>query len=697
MFNVTINGKSYQVEEGKSIIETCESLGVKIPRFCYIKGLSVPANCRMCLVEVKGSRKLLPACHTNVASNMEIFTESQNVEEARKSIMSFLLINHPLDCPICDEAGECELQNQAVAYGFNDTSYEFSKRSREAKELGPLISTNMTRCINCTRCIRFMDEVAGLPSLGVLGRGEESDISNYFQEPINSELSGNLVDICPVGALNNAQYLFRDRPWQLSRSVTIDIVDTMALPIVVNMEEEEVVRILPNNSSDIHEAWIPDKSRYICDSVDIQRIDSPWIKENGKFRRATFEEAYTIMKNNIINLTGSEIAALSGRFADVESMLLLKELLLSLDSKFVESRLNGILFSNKDRNSYIFNTSYENIEEADSILIVGSNPKKEVPVLNAKIRKRVLQANVPVGVIGDIELNYPNIKIDNSISALIDILNDKHEFSKTLKDSKKPMLIVGEDAFRLQNTNEVLSLLYAICNKFNIVSEDWNGYNFINTSIGAIGALDIGFLNNDCNIKDLLNRASTREIKFLWLLNVDEIDFSKLENTFIVYIGHHGDKGAQHANVVLPAALWLEKEATFVNLEGKPVKTSVVKAPLKDIKEDWVLIKEFSNFIGKSLPYNSLEDIRAKMAECNNVFRNYNVISKNDISYVKSVKAESSYNIVSNNVSTVVKDYYLTDVLSRNSATMAKCSQLFKSLSKNNRLLNTKNFKEKSL
>lgn len=697
MFNVTINGKSYKVEEGKSIIEACESLGVKIPRFCYIKGLSVPANCRMCLVEVKGSRKLLPACHTSVSNNMEIFTENKNVEEARKSIMSFLLINHPLDCPICDEAGECELQNQAVAYGFNDTSYEFSKRSREVKELGPLIATNMTRCINCTRCIRFMDEVAGLPSLGVLGRGENSDISNYFQEPINSEISGNLVDICPVGALNNAQYLFRDRPWQLLSNVTIDILDSMALPIVVNMEEEEVVRILPNNSSDINETWISDKSRYICDALDMQRIDTPWIKEKGKFRRATFEEAYSVMKSNIVNLTGKEIAALAGRFADVEGMLLLKELLASLDSDLVESRLNGILFDNKDRNSYIFNTSAAKIEETDSILIVGSNPKKEVPILNAKIRKKVLQCNIPVGVIGNIDLNYPNVKIGNSIAILKDILNDKHEFSKVLKDSKKPMLIVGEDAFALQNFSEVLNLLYAICNKFNIVSENWNGYNFINTSIGTIGGLDIGFFNNSCTINDLLNRASTREIKFVWLLNVDEIDFTKLQNTFVVYIGHHGDKGAENASVVLPAALWLEKESTFVNLEGKVVKTSIVKNALKDIKEDWVLIKDFANFIGKPLPYNSLEDVRAKIAKDNKVFAKYNVISKNDISYVKSVKQQNNYTLINNDISTTIKDYYLTDVLSRNSATMAKCSQLFKSLNKSNGLLNTKNFKEESL
>ncbi|MGV3278170.1 NADH-quinone oxidoreductase subunit NuoG [Rickettsiales bacterium LUAb2] len=677
MFEITVNNKKYQVEEGLTIIEACDKLGIKIPRFCYHSNLSIPANCRMCLVDVKGGRKPVPACHTKISNEMDITTESENVHNVRKGVMEFLLINHPLDCPICDEAGQCELQNQAVAYGFNDTSYEFDKRARENKDLGPLISTYMVRCINCTRCIRFMDEIAGLPDLGIVGRGEHSDISNYFQQPIASEISGNLVDVCPVGALNNAQYLFRDRAWQLTSTNTIDIMDALGSSIVVDMEQEEVVRIRPLSNPDINEVWLSDKARYICDSVDVQRLDSPWIRENGKLKKVSFNEAFEFIKNNMVNLKGDSIAALAGKFADVESMVVLKELMKSFDSGLFDCRINNITFNPNNSSSYLFNSSLNGIEQADCILIVGSNPKIEAPLLNARIRKRSLNGNLTVGVIGkDINLNYEHINLGSNVNLLLDILNEKNDFSKILKNAKNPMIIVGEGAFINQDSNKLLSLLNEICNKFNVVNENWNGYNFIHTSIAAIGGMQVGFVPNDyqISVNNILDKVAKNDVRVLWLLDFDELDFSKTSNAFVIYQGHHGDKAAEHANVILPGQIWLEKKSTYVNLEGRVLQTNVAKKSIGNAKEDWKIIKAFSDYIGKNLPFNNISDVRAKILAINPEFANLNNIIPSNRTIID--KAFST-DIASFEVTSSIKDYYLTDIFSRNSSTLAKCSKLF--------------------
>lgn len=688
MFNITINDKPYQLEEGLSIIQACENVGIKIPRFCYLKGLSIPANCRMCLVEVQGFRKLIPACHTVIANNMVIFTESEKVVVARKKIMAFLLINHPLDCPICDEAGECELQNQAIAYGFNKSYFEFAKRSRENKYLGPLISTYMNRCINCTRCIRFLEEVAGLYELGMINRSKDSDISNYFQTPIDSELSGNLVDVCPVGALNNAQYLFRERPWVLDSTSTIDIIDSFCPKITVNTHNNQVLRILPReltNYNDVdmvnYHTWISDKTRYICDAVNMQRIESPWIRNHhGRLQPTTLEEAFAVLANQLKGLKGEEIAAFSGKFADAEGLLVLKELMQKLGSNLYECRTNDIRLNNLS--SYLFNTGISNIEHTDCIILVGCNLKKESPVINSIVRKHVLAHNIPVFTVGkDINLNYPVNNIGESLISLQQTLFSNSDTAQTLAQAKNPMLILGEGAFIGQDSNQVQALINSICNKFNIVTKDWNGYNFISTSVGLLNGIAVNFTNDKQNMHTLLDKASASQIKLLWLYNLDEIDFTKLKNTFVVYVGHHGEEGAQHADVVLPTTLWLENSSTYINIEGKALVSNVVtKAPYL-AKDSWKLFKLFADFIEKPVSYQSVEDVRAQLAKEHAVFANGDTV----ITPTVSPLAESNtINLQVDNLklkdittSSIITDYYLTDVISRNSVTLSKCSQVF--------------------
>lgn len=684
MFNITINDKKYEIEEGLTIIEACDRLGIRIPRFCYHKDLSVPANCRMCLVEVKGGRKPVPSCHTKVANDMEIYTESDEVKGIRKGIMEFLLINHPLDCPICDEAGDCELQNQAVAYGFNNTSYEFDKRARENKYLGPLVSTTMTRCINCTRCIRFLEEVAGTKELGIVGRGENSDISNFFQKPINSELSGNLVDVCPVGALNNAQYLFKDRPWQLSHTNTIDVMDAVGSSITVNIEGDEVVKIMPLENHEVNGSWLADKSRYICDALNIQRLDTPWIKKNGTLQKATFEQAFSFIKSKV-DSANNKIAALAGKFADVETMVVLKELINKLGSNLTDCRVDNIAFDNKEAQSYLFNSSITGIDKADFIVMVGTNPKKEAPLLNARILQSRQTKNTPIVYIGEeIELNYSYTHLGDNLKALEKLLNGKDDLAKSLSQAKNPMIIVGEGAFLNQNTESVLALLNKFCKKFNIIKDDWNGYNFIHTSIAKIGGMQAGFIPNDNKVtfNNILEKASAGELEVVWLLGVDDIDFSYLKNSFVIYQGHHGDKGAEYADVILPGSLWLEKSATYVNLEGRVLQTNIARKAPNLAKEDWKIIKAFADFINVDLPFNNLEEVRAKMIEINPCFANVG-----EIGTTKEVSSISKFDdkdlidkIKDVTIKSTINDYYLTDIISRNSATMAKCSKIFNNI-----------------
>ena len=676
MPKIIVNGKEYQVDEGITLIQACDSLGIQIPRFCYHEKLPSVGSCRMCAVELKGAPKLVSSCTTSVFDGMEVVTESDKVDQMRKTMLEILLINHPLDCPICDKGGECDLQDQTYAYGLDRSSIDVQKRSVEKKDFGPLIDSYMTRCIHCTRCVRFCTEIAGVESLGAIGRGDETEINTYVGMAVTSELSGNIADVCPVGALTNSNYAYKARPWELISTETIDIMDALGSNIKVDSSPLDVLRILPRLNESINEEWLADKSRYIVDALRVQRLDTPLIRENGHLRSATWEEAFETIKNNLVNLKGEEISAIAGNFNDVETMFALKELMESLGSSNIDCRIQNILFNNKDTSSYLFNSQIASIDDSDAILIIGSNPRKEAPVLNARIRKAYLSGNVKIALVGekeDLTYNYDHLGGNSNI--LQDILSEKHDFAQVLKSAKKPMLILGLGALLSDNAEMLINLCKAIANKFGLILDDWNGFNVLQTSSSLVGGLEIGFVPKDykVGVHHILEDISVNKIKFTWLLNADELNFNKFQkNTFVVYQGHHGDAGASIANVVLPGCLWLEKDGTYVNMERRVQKSYKCVSPIGQSKEDWKIIRKFSEVIDKALPYNNLEELREKMSQYNTIFNNIN-IEPAKFSY----DSKADTNIIGKSLLNIIKNYYITDVISKNSLKMNECTKLF--------------------
>ena len=670
---ITIDNQEIEFEDGMTVMQACELAGVEIPRFCYHDRLSIAGNCRMCLVEMDKSPKPIASCAMPATEGMKIKTNTDSIKRARKGIMEFLLINHPLDCPICDQGGECDLQDQALHYGLDRSRYEENKRAVKNKYMGPLVGTIMTRCIHCTRCVRFSTEIAGVDDLGLLGRGENAEITTYLEKAIESELSGNVIDLCPVGALTNKPYAFKARPWELNKTESVDIFDAMGSSIRIDTLGKKTLRVLPRLNEEINEEWISDKSRFAIDGLSKERIDIPYIKRNGKLISTEWDEVLNRITQEISKHGKENTLALSGKFTDIETLFATKYFVQSLGSNFFDCRYDNAQFIENQRSSYLFNSSIQEIDNAEVILLVGTNPRWEASVLNARIRKSYINNDCKIGLIGKkIDLTYEYSHLSDNIEHLNDLLNDRSPFSELLKNSKKSLMIIGNSAINFRDGKEVLNVCSEIAKKYNISTNNFNGFNVLQQDISKAGAIDIGFYNNDFaqnfdqKIKDHISKFNP----VVFLLSCDEINHSILEGAFIVYLGHHGEDLAQIANVVLPTPAYTEKSSTYMNMEGRVLQTTRCYHPLGESKEEWKIFRSLSNNFSQKLRFNNLSELRNEISNLFPVFKEINNLpSSSKLDFGSATKIENrvlEYNI---------KNFYMTDVISRASITMANCSR----------------------
>ncbi len=676
MVKVTINSVETEVDSGITILQACELIGVEIPRFCYHKRLAIAGNCRMCLVEVVGGPpKPVASCATPVVDGMTIYTDSPKVKKAREGVLEFLLINHPLDCPICDEGGECDLQDITMAYGRGLSRLSEMKRSVPKKDFGPLIATVMNRCIHCTRCTRFLSDVAGTNELGGIGRGENMEISTYIKKYVSSELSGNIIDLCPVGALTSKPYSFKARSWELSHCNTIDVLDAVGSAIRIDYRGFEIMRTLPRTNDEINEDWISDKTRFAYDGLRVQRLDHPYLKKENRLTSVTWDEALTVAAAKLKNTKSNRIAAISGDLADCESMLLLKELMQNLGSGNLDCRQDKAKLIPGNRGAYVFNTTIAGIEDADLCLLINTNPRAEAAIINARLRKNYLRGNFTIASIGpDIDYLYKVEKLGDDPNILELIADGTHPFCQAMSNAKNPMLIIGQDALVRDDANSILALAGKIAEKFNMLRPDWNGFNVLHRAAGRVGGMDVGFTpkRGGKDIEQILNAANNGDMDVIYLLGADEIDMSTLGNAFVIYQGHHGDNGAHRADLILPGATYTEKCATYVNTEGRAQRTNIALAPPGDAREDWLIIKNLSEYIGHTLPYDNLNDVRKKLESIGPQFRNINKVIKNKWSSI-------NYKINLNDTPLALRkfNFYMTDPISRSSKIMADCTKAF--------------------
>ncbi len=612
MAKVTVDGIEVEVPNGSSVLQACEAAGKEIPRFCYHERLSIAGNCRMCLVEIeKAPPKPISSCTYPVADGMVVHTNSPMVRNGRRGVMEFLLINHPLDCPICDQGGECDLQDQAMGYGMDHSRYAENKRAVKDKNLGPLVKTVMTRCIHCTRCIRFITEVAGVPDLGATARGEHMEVGTYVEKALSSELSANIIDLCPVGALTSKPYAFVARSWELSKVDSVDVLDAVGCNIRIDARGPEVLRILPRLNEDVNEEWLGDKSRFALDGLRRRRLDRPWVRRDGKLVEATWPEAFAAIAENLHGVSGDRIGAVAGDLCDAESMLALKDLMVALGSANLDCRQDGARLDASRRDFYSFNTSITGIDDAGAILLIGTNPRREAPVLNARIRKRWLNASIPIGLIGgETDLTYRVQQLGAGPSAL------NADF---LRDTKQPMVIVGQSALARPDGAAVLAASWRLAANVGALTPDWHGFNVLHTAAARVGGLDLGFVpgTQGKSLAQMLNGG----VDVLWLLGADEFDTSQIgANTFVIYQGHHGDAGAARADVILPGAAYTEKYGTYVNTEGRVQRGFLAVYPPGEAREDWKILRAFSEVTGHRLPYDTLEALRARLEQVNPAF-----------------------------------------------------------------------------
>jgi len=671
MPKLTINGHELEVVPGTSVLQACEQLGIEIPRFCYHDRLSVPANCRMCLVEIEKTPKPVASCAMPCSDGMAVHTDSPMVHKARKGVMEMLLINHPLDCPICDQGGECDLQDQAMGYGFDRSRYAEMKRAVKDKELGPLVKTVMTRCIHCTRCVRFMDEIAGTPELGGLFRSENMEIGTYTTQPLTSELSGNIIDICPVGALTNKPFAFEARSWELQKTESIDVLDAVGCNIRVDARGNEVMRVLPRLNEDINEEWINDKSRFACDGLKRQRLDKLYVRREGKLRPASWAEAFTAIANKLRETPSGRIAALAGDLADCESMFALKSLMQSLGTGHLDCRQDGAEYDVSTRAAYIMNSTIAGIEQADAILLIGTNPRLEATLINARIRKRWMRGGMRVGLIGGaVDLGYPYRHLGNSPQAMRDLLAGMGDFAKILQNAKKPALILGAGALARADGPAIHAAARQIAEKFNMIQPDWNGFNVMQLAAARTGGIDLGFLpqGNGLGTRGILAAAESGKMDMIYLLGADEVETKKLGKAFVIYQGHHGDKGAHRADVILPGAAYTEKNAIYVNTEGRPQTTSQAVFPPGAAREDWKIIRALSDVLRKPLPFDTLTQLRAKLIEACPHFADIGAAAKAEWKVFGKTG-----DLPTTAFAPAIDNFYMTDPISRASPTMAKC------------------------
>jgi NADH-quinone oxidoreductase subunit G len=682
MPKLTVDGIEVEVPPGSSVLQACEAAGKEIPRFCYHERLSIAGNCRMCLVEVKpGPPKPQASCALPAGDNQEVFTDSEMVKKARHGVMEFLLINHPLDCPICDQGGECDLQDQALGYGHHSSRYVENKRAVDDKHMGPLIKTIMTRCIHCTRCVRFTTEVAGVTDMGMLGRGEDAEITTYLEKALDSELSGNVIDLCPVGALTSKPYAFVSRPWELKKTETIDVMDALGSNIRVDSRGSEVLRVLPRLHDDVNEEWISDKTRFACDGLKRQRLDRPYIRRDGKLTLASWPEALAAVAEKMKGLSGGEMAAVAGDLCDAESMFALKQLMGAFGSTNIDCRQDGAKLDPAVRSSYLFNSTIAGIEDADAILLIGTNPRTEAPVLNARIRKRWLEGGLSVGLVGTpADLTYKVETLGAGAQTLREIAAGTHAFAQTLKNAKRPMLILGMAALRRDDGAAVLALAKSIadgCGMLQPASEEagaWNGFNVLHTAASRVAGLDMGFVPGagGKDVAAIRAGAASGDIKLVYLLGADEMDLSGLGKAFVVYQGHHGDAGAHRADVILPGAAYTEKDGLYVNTEGRAQMALKASFPPGEAREDWKILRALSEAAGKTLGYDTLDALREALITAHPSFGAIDQVEAAEWGAFGTPGDTSDAPF-----GQAIENFYMTDPISRCSAVMAECTETF--------------------
>jgi len=666
MLKLKVNDIDIEVEEGLTVLQACEKAGVEIPRFCYHEKLSIAGNCRMCLVEMEKSPKPIASCAMPAAEGMNIKTNTSKVEKARKGVMEFLLANHPLDCPVCDQGGECDLQDQSMFYGVDKSRYKENKRSVPDKNMGPLIKTQMTRCIHCTRCIRFATEIAGVPEIGAIGRGEDMQITTYLEQSMQSELSANVIDLCPVGALTSKPYVFEARPWELKKTESIDVMDAVGSNIRIDTYGWEVKRVLPLINEDINEEWISDKTRYACDGLLNQRLDTPYIKYNGKFEKASWPEVFKIIKSRIENTPKNKIGGFVGDLTNMETSFIFKEFFdRTIESDYYDFRTSNRFIDDEQRENYIFNSSINGIEQSDLIFLIGTNPRYEATILNARIRKSFVNNNTKVISLNDIgNLTYPYESLDGQTKTLKDILENKHKLSNILKSSKKPMIIIGESFFNLKSSKNIFYLIKDYLKSNFKFDNEWNPLNILSTDASTVGNIDLGVFNNKLGNNITLEKLQNNELELLFLIGQDNLDINK-KNEFIIYIGSHGDRGAEVADIILPGAAYTEQTAHYTNLEGKIQKAYKASYPPGEAKEDWQIINELAEYMNNRKLFNDKDELISSMINFVNLKNN------NSVSETKNLDKDNFEDEI---LKIEIKDYYFSNVVARSSKTMIDCN-----------------------
>ena len=666
MLKLKVNNIDVEVEEGLTVLQACEKAGVEIPRFCYHEKLSIAGNCRMCLVEMEKSPKPVASCAMPAAEGMNIKTNTPFVEKARKGVMEFLLANHPLDCPVCDQGGECDLQDQSMFYGVDKSRFNENKRQVPEKNMGPLIKTQMTRCIHCTRCVRFATEIAGVPELGAIGRGEDMQITTYLEKSMQSELSANVVDLCPVGALTSKPYVFEARPWELKKTESIDVMDAIGSNIRVDTYGWEVKRILPRINENINEEWISDKSRYACDGLLNQRLDTPYVKYNNKFEKASWDEVFNIIKSKFNNTDKNKICGLTGDLVNMETLYIFKEFFnKTLGSQNVESRNDHTYLNAEKRENYLFNSTINGVEESDFIFLIGTNPRYEATILNARIRKSYVQNKTKIISLNNVgDLTYPYEFLDGKINNIKEISEDSHKVSKLIKEAKKPLIVFGQSAFKSKSAKYIFEAMKNFLNKNNKISNEWNSLNVISDNASTVGSLDLGLYKTTDGSNKVLEDLNNNKFEIVYLLGLDSFQFKK-KNEFIIYQGSHGDKGAEIADIILPGAAYTEQNGYFTNLEGKLQKAYKASYPPEEAKEDWLIINELAEAMNHRKLFNDKDELDSSMLNYLNLY-----MEKDNL----VVSTEFKDLIFENEILKIAnEDYYYSNVIARASKTMFEC------------------------
>ena len=679
MPKITINGKEIEFEKGMTVLQACELADVEIPRFCYHEKLSIAGNCRMCLVEMEKSPKPIASCAMPAAEGMNIKTNTLLVEKARKGVMEFLLANHPLDCPVCDQGGECDLQDQSLYYGVDKSRFVENKRDVKEKYMGPLIKTQMTRCIHCTRCVRFATEVAGVPEIGAIGRGENMEITTYLEKSMDSELSANVIDLCPVGALTSKPYAFEARPWELKKTESIDVLDAVGSNIRVDTYNWEVKRILPRLNNEINEEWISDKTRYSCDGLLKQRLDAPYIKKENKLQKSSWDETINLLVEKIQSFKPEEIAGHIGDMVNMETALGFKKLFKIFKSKNIEFREKNFYINPSEKMNYIFNSSISGIEESDLILLIGTNPRYEATILNARIRKAFVQRKVPIFSIGNPgDLTYDYNIIGSKTDDIKKIINNENDISKKILLAKKPIIIIGESALELKSGKYIFEELKKFLVNNNLINENWNALNILTQNASTVGLLDLKILPTEKeDNSSFFNNLNNKKFKFLYLMASDNLDFKK-DNEFVVYQGSHGDRGAELADIILPSATYTEQNGLYENLEGRLQECKKASYPVGEALEDWKIFNKIIKRIGRQEESSSFDQLRKEVLSNIPNFSKINELPK----HIETKNSNIEASFISEEVLIREIDYYYSNSISRSSKTMSECRQIRQKIKK---------------